>query len=231
MENQPAQLLQGKKTLIPITELFKKTFGFYKTKVFLMMNLVLVSWAVTLVIGLVFGLPAVFLVWKQGGFGLFSLLLLLLAALGIAVVHFWIQTALLCALQSKEAKLTVKNTLQEAKNKIGPYAWVVILGKLITMAGVVLFIIPGIIFSVWFSLSCYVFIFENKKGMQALKRSKELVKGYWWPIFGRILILGLVMCLVGWIIKIGFLINALFIGPFALAYMYYVYEDLKSIKG
>ncbi|MBI5071575.1 glycerophosphoryl diester phosphodiesterase membrane domain-containing protein [Candidatus Falkowbacteria bacterium] len=66
--------------------------------------------------------------------------------------------------------------------------WGVIVSILVTLAvgfGTLLLIIPGIIFSVWFSFSLYVFVLENKKGTDALARSHQLVKGRFWPVLWR----------------------------------------------
>jgi len=46
----------------------------------------------------------------------------------------------------------------------------------ITLGGYLFFIIPGYIFSIWLSLSFFVFIYEGKKGFSALSRSRQLVK-------------------------------------------------------
>lgn len=56
----------------------------------------------------------------------------------------------------------------------------------------IFFIILGIVFFVWFFLSIYVFLFEEKKGMSALFGSKQLVKGSFWQILWRFLVFGFV---------------------------------------
>jgi hypothetical protein len=56
-----------------------------------------------------------------------------------------------------------------------------------------LLIIPGIYFAVAFSLSIAVFIDEDHTGFDCLKRSMELVKGYWWALFGRYFLVGLLL--------------------------------------
>jgi len=49
----------------------------------------------------------------------------------------------------------------------------------------ILLIIPGIIFAVWFSFGNYILILGDAKGVNALKTSKALVKGYFWPVLWR----------------------------------------------
>lgn len=65
-----------------------------------------------------------------------------------------------------------------------------------------LLILPGIYFAVAFSLSIAVYITEDHTGFDCLKRSMELVKGYWWALFGRYL-------LVGGLLTVGFGVVAL----------------------
>jgi len=62
----------------------------------------------------------------------------------------------------------------------GPYLWVFFLLNIIIAGGFFLFIIPGVLFSVWFSLALFVLIFEERRGFNALFRSKHLVSGKFW---------------------------------------------------
>ena len=72
------------------------------------------------------------------------------------------------------------------------------------------------------------------RGMEALKRSKELVAGNWWAVFNRFLALGIILLIIavvtGWAPLIGSLVNLFFIMPFSLIYGYLLYEDLKRVK-
>lgn len=109
-----------------------------------------------------------------------------------------------------------------------------------------LLIIPGIIFAVYYAFSGWVLIYEGHKGRSALKRSKELVKGYWWAVVGRYIVLYLALFLVTIVLDIlaGIggeavgvftetvkqLISFLF-APLLYAYSYFIYRDLLKIKG
>lgn len=65
--------------------------------------------------------------------------------------------------------------------------WLYILSGLVVWGGFILLIIPGIIVSVYLYMAQYAFVAEDMRGMQALRRSHELVSGYWWAIAGRLL--------------------------------------------
>lgn len=52
-----------------------------------------------------------------------------------------------------------------------------------TLLLTLLFIIPGIIYTVYWSLATFVCVDKNLAGKPALDYSKNLVKGHWWKIF------------------------------------------------
>lgn len=101
--------------------------------------------------------------------------------------------------------------IKPAVNRIGSYLLIGIITAILVFVGLVLFIIPGIIMAVWYSFSEQVFVLENIKGYAALKRSKELVEGYWWPVLGRWLgasvFFGIIIWIITIIISIPFGIN------------------------
>ena len=80
-----------------------------------------------------------------------------------------------------------------------------VLGKLILVGlaagigvviGLVAFLIPGLILiTVWF-VAAPVVVLERPDGLQALRRSRELVRGNGWPVFGVIAVLFLAVGVV-----------------------------------
>jgi len=66
-------------------------------------------------------------------------------------------------------------------------------------AGFILFIIPGIIFSVWFAFSIYETILEKKKLVEAMKESKKLSAGRWWLVAWLYYMPGFFWGLAGWL--------------------------------
>ena len=219
--------------LLPVPELFKKSFKLYSSRMWVMLRLGLVSWASSVIIVAVFGLAglATFLAaWGTSALNLTAVLIFLIGILLMIIVTALVQVALFCVLKDEYAQTSLKDLLKISWGKIGAYYWIVILRSLIVLAGCLLLIVPGIIFSVWFSLAPYVYIFEGLKGSKALSRSKELVKGRTFAVFGRLLLFIILAILVSSISRLGFLINSLFVMPFGIAYMYTMYEDLKMIK-
>lgn len=76
-----------------------------------------------------------------------------------------------------------------------------------------IFIIPGIIFSVYWSFFILAIILKDKKYLSALNYSRDVVKGRWWKVFGYFLFFGFA----------GFVIGLVFLSPF-----YFVLEFLNK---
>lgn len=136
---------------------------------------------------------------------------------------------------------------KETKKYIWSYIGLTLLTSVLILLWALLLIIPGIIYSVFYSFAVFAFFFEDKKGMSAIRRSKELVKGYWWPVFGRVCFLTLILWIFGVIISApaqrlaeqstawylwntGVELLNFIIGPIALLYSYNIYKDLVRIK-
>lgn len=58
---------------------------------------------------------------------------------------------------------------------------------LITL-GIVIFIVPGLLFLVWFALAGQVAVLEGRTFLSALRRSRELVRGRGWRVFYLLII-------------------------------------------
>jgi hypothetical protein len=129
------------------------------------------------------------------------------ASLFIWIVGLWVTISLLYVIVSGEKKMSAGEALRKGARKVVPYLWVAILGGMITVGGIFLFLVPGIIFAVWFSLAFYILIVEDQRGMNALFRSKQLVIGYWWSVFGRLLFVGIISYLA--IVIVGILAGVL----------------------
>jgi hypothetical protein len=69
--------------------------------------------------------------------------------------------------------------------------------------GSVLFVIPGIIFFVWYNFASYAIILDNKTWASAFAASKSLVVGRWWRIAWRILAVIAVYTIISIIIQSG----------------------------
>ena len=69
-----------------------------------------------------------------------------------------------------------------------PMLWVNLLMYFAIWGGMVMLVIPGIMVGVWLSFGAFVLV-DGVGGLGALLMSKEYIKGYWWAVFGRYLLL------------------------------------------
>ena len=127
--------------------------------------------------------------FAAGGIGLLILLAILFFVI-IFISQAWGQTALLYAVKDSQEKIGVMESYRRGWHKIFSYWWVGLLTGFITLGGFLLLIVPGIIFATWFSLAVFILIAEDLKGMNALLKSKEYVKGKWGGVFWRFFFIG-----------------------------------------
>ncbi len=128
----------------------------------------------------------------------------------IFLILYFVAVPVVLLLRAAEGqKLTLKEAFTQAR-KFGPRVlWVSILTGLAVIGGLILLIIPGLIFAAWFSLAVFVAVEEDLKGMAALKRSKELVKGRVWEMWGLYSLSSVagifnIIPFVGWIVSLVF---------------------------
>lgn len=94
--------------------------------------------------------------------------------------------------------ITAGDAFHRGLSCIVPVIIASILYYLIVMIGIVLLIIPGIIFGIWFGLYYLVIAIENKTGIEALKRSKALVSTAFLTLF----VLGFVVGIISFCIQL-----------------------------
>lgn len=201
-----------------------------------------------LIIGVV--VPGIIVGVAAGALFLFDdTIVISLASLVGGLVSIWVTVSLLYAISERD-RITVAEALRKGGQRFFSYLWISLLSGFIVLGGFLLFIIPGIILAIWFSLALYILAAEDRRGMNALFRSKQMVQGYWWPVFGRFLVLGL----IGFAIMVPFMIAEIMLegvenagaieilqifqgvismlfSAFAMVFGFLLYENLKAVKG
>jgi hypothetical protein len=85
-----------------------------------------------------------------------------------------------------------RESLAFALRRVHSLLWVTFLTTLIGVLGLFLCVIPGVYFWVAFALAVPVLMTEELRGKAALGRSRSLVRGSWWRVFG-VLLLGYIL--------------------------------------
>jgi len=120
-----------------------------------------------------------------GSLGVGLLISFIVGALVVMFITYWSQLALIAEAVSIQ-KIGVFEAYRLTKGKILKAWGLAFLSGLILFGASLLFIIPGIILSLYFSFALYILIAEDTGGMKALLKSKEYIKGHWWAVAGRI---------------------------------------------
>jgi hypothetical protein len=80
-----------------------------------------------------------------------------------------------------------RESLAFAGERLSSLVWLAVLATVIVAAGFVLFVLPGIWLLVGFSVAVPALLLERAAGLNALRRSMELVRSRWWATFSRLL--------------------------------------------
>jgi hypothetical protein len=99
---------------------------------------------------------------------------------------------------------SVEQSYRFGFHRLGSVLLVSILVGLATIAGLILFIIPGIYIGIRLAVSVEALVVEGRRGTQAMGRSWALVGGHWWHAFGALVVAGLLTGLVNAIITTPF---------------------------
>jgi hypothetical protein len=101
--------------------------------------------------------------------------------------------------------------------RLGSILLVSVLVGLATVAGLIVFIIPGIYIGVRLAVSIQALVVEGKRGTEAMGRSWALVGGHWWHAFATLLVAALLTGLVNAVITAPFSATAWFVQGVAAA--------------
>lgn len=118
-----------------------------------------------------------------------------------------------------------------------------ILTILALIGGSVLLVVPGIMLGIALTFASYTLVVEDRHGMHALVASRKYVKGYWWAVVGRTLLLALIfiammaliyapiLTLLGRVAgAVVYLVLLVCYAPFSTCYTYGMYENLRRLK-
>jgi len=178
-----------KKTWRESKVIFKESWQIYKQnyKLFLRILIPLLILAVLLTILNIFDFTT------NLKFANFSIPIYLFLSAASFVVGLWTQIVLIRLIWNSIVHQSIeeKSLKQEGWRDIVPFLWVNILTGLIILGGTILFIIPGLIFSIWYYFASYIFAVEKIHGYGALKASKDLSQGRFWIVVGKIVLISL----------------------------------------
>jgi hypothetical protein len=120
-----------------------------------------------------------------------ALLVALITTVVSLVGTFWMQGALVYAVDDvRDGRIdsSIGDLFERVRPYLGTLIGAGILAGLGIAVGLVLLIVPGLILLTWWCLIVPVIVFEGKRVGESFGRSRELVRGHAWTVFGVVII-------------------------------------------
>jgi hypothetical protein len=181
----------------PTSGVIKEGWGLYKAH---WQHLLTFSFVVYVAVALIGGVLAATLTWVG----------VILAALVSLVALFWLQASLVKAVddvRDGQADLSLGATFSAAQKHLGAVLVAGILAAIGVTIGLILLIVPGLILLTWWCLIVPTIVLENRSAGESFSRSRELVRGHAWSVFGVIVLV--VLLLIGFQIVLSIILSPL----------------------
>lgn len=140
-----------------------------------------------------------------------------LSVSGLGALLTFVASAFLTAAVAHAAALTyqgedptIGGTYRFSIRRLHSILWVIVLSSLATVGGLILCIVPGLIFLARFLLSTSVLVVEGKKGTKALRRSWQLTKNHFWKVFGVYLLTTILAGVLAGVFQLPFQLGGIF---------------------
>lgn len=159
---------------------------------------------------------------------------------------FLVQAALVEAvsdIRDGRADLSLGETLSRGSSRMVPVALASVVAGVAIAIGLVLLIIPGLVLLTWWSVLVPVIVLERVGAFDSFSRSRNLVRGYEWKVFGLIVLEVLLILVVSFVLALilavlpnslqTFLSNILsgsLTGPFSALITTILYFRLKGAR-
>jgi hypothetical protein len=159
---------------------------------------------IAFIVYLLLSLFTLLLVALLGWFGVFASAFVSLAGL------FWIQGALVVAVEDirdGRPDLSFRETLSRVRPRMNTLGIAGILAAIAITIGLVLLIAPGLFLATIWALIVPVIMLEGASVGQSFGRSRELVRGNGWSVFGLIVLVFLILLAAG--IVVGLVLSPL----------------------
>ena len=162
------------------------------------------------------------------------LILYLLIIIGVGIM-FPIVSLFILQEKKKEPLISL---IKQSKPYILPYFITLLLSSLITLGGVFLFVIPGLIIGVFFVFVIYEVVLDGQTGRAAIKRSYILVRNHFWEIIVRLFILEIGILIISsilndlaggnWLLELVKFLFSVFSIWYSRAYVYLLYQQVRA---
>jgi|RhiMethySRZTD1v2_1073278.scaffolds.fasta_scaffold657516_1 hypothetical protein len=154
---------------------------------------------IALVVYAILGVVSILLTWALGWLG--ALLGAFVSILGV----FWLQAALVEAVadvRDGRADLSISETFAHGREHLSSVLVAGLLAAIAITLGLILFIVPGLFLMTIWCVIVPVIVLESRSAGESFGRSRELVRGEGWNVFGLIVLVFLILIGAGIILSI-----------------------------
>jgi hypothetical protein len=133
-----------------------------------------------------------------------ALLLALITTVVSIVGTFWLQGTLVYAVDDvRDGRIdsSIRDLFERVRPYLGTLIGAGILAGLGIALGFVLLIVPGLILLTWWCLITPVIVLEGKAVGESFSRSRELVRGHGWTVFGIVIISAILIGIASGVIQ------------------------------
>jgi hypothetical protein len=112
---------------------------------------------------------------------------------------FWLQGALVVAIEDVRdgrADLSIGETLSRVRPRLNTLTLAGILAVLGVVVGLLLLVVPGLILLTWWLVVVPAIMLEGRGVFESFGRSRELVRGHGWAVFGVLVLTVLILIAV-----------------------------------
>lgn len=153
------------------------------------------------------------------------------------IVYLWVWVAGVIGISRivNNESIDVKDVYKKSWKMFWKFSLLSFTLFLIEFGGILLLIVPALIFGIWYSLSKFLFIDKEYGIKESLIKSKELTRGNFWKLMGRYFVFALFSALFGMLVSIlpyglGGIITTIFGALFVLPYYLLYLELVESYK-
>ncbi len=177
---------------LDVGEVIRRVFGIYVDQAPVLMPAAAVVFVLT-------GILTTLLVAASPGLALLGLLVSLVAT----TLFTGMIVELVADVRDGRRDASVGGLLRAVTPVLGQLILVGFVAAIAIVVGLVLLIVPGVILITIWSVAAPVIVLERPPGLGALSRSRELVRGNGWQVFGAILVLIILVAVVSRAIEFG----------------------------
>lgn len=229
------------------SKIFAQAQELYKTKFNSLIIIALCQVGVSALAGLIIGFGSAYLKTADKSQQLIGIIFAILILILVVYISLWTFAATVRNINSTETSPSARQSFSESHHDIVPLFFTGLLTGLFVLGGMILLIVPGIIFAFWYSQSSYVVITEGLANKKAMDQSKFYIKGNIWELFKKTFYVAIISWAIAFAIALIFgtlgnllhvpflteiinLIFQLFWTPFISIYTFLLFQYLRQSK-